>query len=116
GAEIASGRVGPPLDAPYEPPARRDDLPAGGDDLPVELDLPQLVVRPERQVLDPAGVHAAFAGRRLGSLDPALGLPAEAGERAERPGAEERVGGHDREKLLNAAQSSSSSCGDGALA
>ena len=114
--EILRRSSRPRVDAADEPSARRHELAPDPDDVPVELDLPELVVRPEREVVDAAGMDALLARHDVGSLDPAPGLPAEAGERADRAGAEKLVRVHARPKLLKARQSSSSTSGESASA
>ena len=83
----------PAPDATREPPASRLDLRLALDHRPGKLDLPQLVVDPERQIRDPASVHArSFArGRRIHPLP--LG-PDVSRERTCAPTGEELVRDH----------------------
>src|SRR5439155_659902 len=61
-AELVEDVPIPPIDPAAEASTRGDDLPLLLDDVALQLDLPQLVVEPERQVPDATGMDTAPAG------------------------------------------------------
>src|SRR4051812_103153 len=102
----------PPLDAVDQAGASRLDLRGVLTERALQLGPPELRVDPPGEVLRPAGVDApSFTGPR--GLDPRAPLPAEAGERTDRPRFEELVGDHDcrRFQSRNARSSSASASG-----
>src|SRR4051812_27929410 len=99
--EPLGARGVPRFDPPQEPsPGCHDLVPAGARG-PVELDLPQLVVQPPREIADATGVDAAVTQRgvrRRGHPRACAAVarqrPGVPAERADTAGTQELVGDH----------------------
>src|SRR5205085_5958255 len=77
-AEFARGPRVPHIDLTRQPSAWGDDLALLLDQPAVELDLPQLVAEPDREVTEAAGVDPLEAGLHAAGVDPLADSPAKA--------------------------------------
>src|SRR5206468_12852922 len=92
---VRDGRlVGPTFDPAQKPAPFGDELAALSSQLPVELDFPELLRQPVRQVFDPAGMNAADAKRGISAFHPPADRPRVAAEGTNAPRPEALVPVH----------------------